>query len=211
MLTFTVGSGPALQVAESADFDTGQAVYRVTGIGTFTFGWDQDHSPEADQPPAEERLQVTYGVGQFGPHMAEAPVVYGVTLSGAESFTRTALTAGTLRLRPYRLFISAPVRVSKTAARRTTAIVSALAKHWLAAPWTPALRRAHEHHRAPHALSWYSVRIAEHEELMRCLREERAAYVRRADQAVAVLQSGPVRPPEGAPPHPFTLVDTAGR
>jgi hypothetical protein len=43
VLTFTVGSGPVLEVTEFADFDAGQAVYCVAGIGAFTLGWDPDH------------------------------------------------------------------------------------------------------------------------------------------------------------------------
>ena len=75
MLTFTVGSGPALDAAEFADFDTGQAVYAITGIGAFTLGWDPDHRPEADQDPMEEILHVAYGTGPHGFTMDEAPVL----------------------------------------------------------------------------------------------------------------------------------------
>ncbi|WP_316749291.1 hypothetical protein [Streptomyces herbicida] len=203
MLTFTVGSGPALEVTEFADFDTGQAVYRVTGIGAFTLGWDPDHHPEADQDPMEEVLQVAYGTGPAGFHMDEAPVLFGVTLAGTENFTRTALNASALRLRPYRLIISAPVRVPKGTARRAADIVSALARHWLAQPWTPELRRAHEHHCAPHSLNRYGGLIAQHEERMRRLREDHAYYIERADRATAILQAGPVPAPAGVPPHPF--------
>ncbi|WP_236244189.1 hypothetical protein [Streptomyces sp. CC210A] len=215
MLTFTVGSGPALEVAEYADFDTGQAVYRVTGIGAFTLGWDPDHHPEADQDPMEEILHVAYGTGPLSFQMDEAPVLFGTTLAGAESFTRATLVSGDLRLRPYRLIISAPVRVPKGTARRATAIVSALARHWLAQPWTPELRRAHEHHRAPSSLHRYGGLIAQHEERMRRLREDHAYYIQRAERATAILQAGPVPAPEGAPPHPFaspdTTTDSAGR
>ncbi|WP_431993329.1 hypothetical protein [Streptomyces albogriseolus] len=213
MLTFTVGGGPALEVTEFADFDTGQAVYRVTGIGAFTLGWDPDHHPEADQDPMEEVLQVAYGTGPLGFHMDEAPVLFGVTLAGTESFTRTAVDTGALRLRPYRLIISAPVRVPKGTARRASDIVSALARHWLAQPWTPELRRAHEHHCAPHSLNRYGGLIAQHEERMRRLREAHAYYIQRADRATAILQAGPVPAPAGAPPHPHPHIsaETAGR
>ncbi|WP_327375758.1 hypothetical protein OG393_18445 [Streptomyces sp. NBC_01216] len=208
MLTFTVGSGPALEVAEYTDFDTGQAVYRVTGIGAFTLGWDPDHHPEADQDPKEEILQVAYGTGPAGFQMDEAPVLFGLTLASSESFTRAALASGDLRLRPYRLIISAPVRVPHGTARRATAIVSALARHWLAQPWAPELRRAHEHHCAPRSLHRYGGLIAQHEERMRRLREDRAYYIQRADRATAILQAGPVPVAAGAPPHPFTSPDT---
>ncbi|WP_328769464.1 hypothetical protein [Streptomyces sp. NBC_00286] len=208
MLTFTVGSGPALEVAEFADFDTGQAVYRVTDIGAFTLGWEPDRHPEAVQDPMEEILQVAYGTGPYGFRMDEAPVLFGVTLAGTESFPRTALDAGALRLRPYRLIISAPVRAPKGTARRTTAIVAALARHWLAQPWTPELRRAHEHHCAPHSLNRYSGLIAQHEERMRRLREHHAYYLQRAERATAILQAGPASVPAGAPPHPFAPADT---
>ncbi|MFY1677413.1 hypothetical protein [Streptomyces sp. WMMC905] len=208
MLTFTVGSGPALEVAEYADFDTGQAVYRVTGIGTFTLGWDPDHHPEADKDPMEEILHVAYGSGPLGFQMDEAPVLFGLTLAGTESFTRAALVSGDLRLRPYRLIISAPVRAPKGTARRATAIVSALARHWLAQPWAPELRRAHEHHCAPSSLHRYGGLIAQHEERMRRLREDHAYYIQRAERATTILQAGPVPAPEGAPPHPFTSPDT---
>ncbi|MER5223856.1 hypothetical protein [Streptomyces flaveus] len=208
MLTFTVGGGPALEAAEFADFDTGQAIYRVTGIGAFTLGWDPDHHPEADQNPMEEILHVTYGTGPHSFNMNEAPVLFGVTLAGAESFTRTALDAGVLRLRPYRLIISAPVHVPKGTARRTSAIVAALARHWLAQPWTRELRRAHEHHRAPHSLNRYSGLIAQHEDRMRRLREAHTYYLQRADRATAILQAGPVPVPADAPPHPFAPADT---
>lgn len=216
MLTFTTSSGPTLEAAEFADFDTGQAIYRVTGIGAFTLGWDPDHHPEADQDPTEEILQVAYGTGPRSFHMNEAPVLFGVTLAGTESFTRTALDAGALRLRPYRLIISAPVHVPKGTARRTSAIVTALARHWLSQPWTPELRRAHEHHCAPHSLNRYSGLIAQHEDRMRRLREDHAYYLQRADRATAILQAGPVPAPAGAPPHPFASADapaaeTAGR
>lgn len=211
MLTFTVGSGPALEVAEYADFDTGQAVYRVTGIGTFTLGWDPDHHPEADQDPMEEILQVAYGTGPLGFQKDEAPVLFGTALAGTESFTRASLDAGYLRLRPYRLIISAPVRVPKGTARKATAIVSALASHWLAQPWTPELRRAHEHHCAPRSLNRYGGLIAQHEERMRRLREDHAYYIQRADRATQILQAGPVPAPAGAPPHPFASAETAGR
>ncbi|GAA2656589.1 hypothetical protein GCM10010307_70320 [Streptomyces vastus] len=208
MLTFTVGSGPALEVAEFADFDTGQATYRVTDIGAFTLGWDPDRHPEADQDPMEEILHVAYGTGPHSFQMDEAPVLFGVMLAGTESFTRTALEAGALRLRPYRLIISAPVRAPKGTARRTTAIVAALARHWLAQPWTPELRRAHEHHCAPHSLNRYSGLIAQHEERLRRLREHHAYYLQRAERATAILQAGPVPVPAGAPPHPFAPADT---
>ncbi|MFE0642780.1 hypothetical protein ACFW2Y_14375 [Streptomyces sp. NPDC058877] len=203
VLTFTVGSGPALEVAEYADFDTGHAVYRVTDIGTFTLGWDPDHHPDADQDPTEELLHVAYGAGSIGFRMDEAPIVLGLTLAGAETFTRTVLDARALRLRPYRLVISAPVRVPNGVARRTTAIVSALARHWLAQPWTPDLRRAHEHLCAPQALHRYGELIAQHEERMRGLEADRAFYVERADRATTILQAGPVPAPVGAPSHPF--------
>jgi hypothetical protein len=203
VLTFTVGNGPALEVTEFADFDTGQAVYRVAGIGAFTLGWDPDHHPEAGQGPMDEVLQVAYGTGPLGFHMDEAPVLFGVTLAGTESFTRTAIDVGNLRLRPYRLIISAPVRVPKGTARRASAIVSVLARHWLAQPWTPELRRAHEHHCAPHSLNRYGGLIAQHEERMRRLREGRAYYIHRAERATAILQVGPVPAPAGAPPYPF--------
>lgn len=208
MLTFTTGSGPALEAAEFADFDTGQAVYRATGIGAFTLGWDPDHHPEADQDPMEEILQVSYGTGPLGFTMDEAPVLFGVTLAGTESFTRTALDAGALRLRPYRLIISALVRVPKGTARRTSVIVAALARHWLAQPWAPELRRAHEHHCASHSLNRYGGLIAQHEDRMRRLREDHAYYLQRADRATAILQAGPVPVPADAPPHPFAPVDT---
>ncbi|MFD9969087.1 hypothetical protein ACFWYA_13035 [Streptomyces sp. NPDC059011] len=171
MPTFTVGSGPALEATVYADFDTGQAVYRIAGIGAFTLGWDPDHNPEADQDPMQEILQIAYGTGPLGFQMDEA-VLFGVTLAGSESFTRAALDTGDLRLRPYRLIISAPVRVPKGTARRAAAIVSALAGHWLAQPWAPELRRAHEHHCAPRSLNRYGGLIAQHEERMRRLREE---------------------------------------
>ncbi|MEW2303800.1 hypothetical protein AB0958_28180 [Streptomyces sp. NPDC006655] len=215
MLTFTVGSGPALEVTEFADFDTGQAVYRVTGIGAFTLGWDPDHHPEADQDPLQEILQVAYGTGPLGFRMAEAPVIFGITLAGAEPFTRTALDARALRLRPYRLIVSAPVRVPKGTARRTSEIVSALARHWLAQPWTPELRRAHEHHCAPDSLHRYGGLIAQHEERMRRLHEDHGYYIQRADRATSILQAGPVPAPAGAPPHPFAspgaTTDPAGK
>ncbi|MFE6481486.1 hypothetical protein ACFVGN_00875 [Streptomyces sp. NPDC057757] len=51
MLTFTAGGGTALKAEEFADFDTGQAVYRITGIGAFTLGWNPDWHPDADRPP----------------------------------------------------------------------------------------------------------------------------------------------------------------
>lgn len=203
MLTFTVGGGPALEVAEFADFDTGQAVYRITGIGAFTLGWDPDHHPEADQDPLAEILQVAYGTGPLGFQMDEAPVLFGITLAGTESFTRAALDAGVLRLRPYRLIVSAPVRAPKGTARRASSIVSALARHWLTQPWTPELRRAHEHHCAPRSLNRYGGLVAEHEERMRRLREGRAYYIHRAERATAILQAGPVPAPAGTPPHPF--------
>ncbi|MER6010131.1 hypothetical protein [Streptomyces bluensis] len=209
MLTFTVGSGPALRVTEFADFDTGQAVYRVTDIGAFTLGWDPDHHPEANQNPMQEILQVAYGTGPVGFQMDEAPTLFGTPLAGAESFTRASLEADNLRLRPYRLIINAPVRVPKGTALRASAIVSALARHWLAQPWTPELRRAHEHHCAPRSLSRYGGLIAQHEERMRQLREDHAYYVQRADRATAILQAGPVPAPAGAPPHPFTTQDTS--
>jgi hypothetical protein len=211
VLTFTVGNGPALEATEYADFDTGQAVYRVTGIGAFTLGWDPDHHPEADQDPMKETLQVAYGTGPLGFRMDEAPVLYGVTLAGTESFTRAGLDAGALRLRPYRLIISAPVRAPKGTAHRASAIVTALARHWLAQPWTPELRRAHEHHCAPHSLNRYGGLIAKHEERMRRLREDHAYYIQRADRATAILQAVPVPAPTGAPPHPFATAETAGR
>ncbi|MFI1735245.1 hypothetical protein ACH40E_39705 [Streptomyces acidicola] len=212
MLTFTVGGGPALAVAEFADFDIGQAVYRVTDIGAFTLGWEPDRHPEADQDPMEEILQVAYGTGPLGFQMDEAPVLFGVTLAGAESFTRVALAADNLRLRPYRLIISAPVRVPNSTARRASAIVSALARHWLAQHWTPQLRRAHEHHCAPHSLNRYSGLIAEHEERMQRLREDRAYHIQRAERATAILQAGPVPAPDNAPPHPFAAAtESSGR
>lgn len=211
MLTFTVGNGPALEVAEFADFDTGRAVYRVTDIGAFTLGWDPDRHPEADQDPMEEILQVAYGTGPLGFQMNEAPVLFGVTLAGTESFSRAALTSDNLRLRPHRLIIGAPVRVPNGTARRASAIVSALARHWLARPWTAELRRAHEHHCAPHSLNRYGGLIAEHEERMRRLREHHAYYIQRAERATVILQAGPVPAPAGAPPHPFASADTAGR
>ncbi|WP_149183347.1 hypothetical protein [Streptomyces sp. TRM49041] len=209
MPSFTVGSGPALEASAYADFGTGQVVYRITDIGAFTLGWDPDHHPEADQDPMEEILHVAYGTGPFGFQMDEAPVLFGITIAGTESFTRATLTAGTLRLRPYRLIISAPVRVPKGTARRASAIVSALARHWLAQPWTPDLRRAHEHHCAPRSLSRYGGLIAQHEERMRRLREDHAYYIQRADRATAILQAGPVPAPAGAPPHPFASADAS--
>ncbi|GGL03587.1 hypothetical protein [Streptomyces flaveus] len=208
MFTFTIGSGSALEVAEFADFDTGQAVYRVTGIGAFTLGWDPDRHPEPDQDPMEEILQVAYGTGPAGFQMDEAPSLFGVTLAGTECFTRAALVAGGLRLRPYRLIISALVRAPKGTARRTSAIVSTLARHWLAQPWVPELRRAHEHHCAPHSLHRYGGLIAQHEDRMRRLREDHAYYIQRADRATAILQAGPVPAPTDAPPHPFAPADT---
>ncbi|MGC9539949.1 hypothetical protein [Streptomyces sp. UG1] len=211
MLTFTIDGGPALEAAEFADFDTGQAVYRVTGIGAFTLGWDPDHHPEADQDPMAEILHVAYGTGPIGFQMDEAPVLFGVTLAGTESFARAGLDAGTVRLRPYRLIISAPVRVPKGTARRASAIVSALARHWLDQPWTPELRRAHERHCAPRSLHRYGGLIAQHEERMRRLREDHAYYLQRADRATAVLHAGPVLSPAGAPPHPSNPTETAGR
>ncbi|MFI1563825.1 hypothetical protein ACH4ZX_12330 [Streptomyces sp. NPDC020490] len=211
MLTLTVGDGPALEATEFADFDTGQAVYRVTDVGAFTLGWDPDHHPEADQDPMEEILQVAYGTGPLGFQMDEAPVLFGVTLAGAESFPRSALVAGDLRLRPHRLIISAPVHAPRGTARRASAIVSALARHWLTQPWTPELRRAHEHHCAPRSLNRYGQLVAQHEERMRSLCEAHTYYVQRAERATAILQSGPVPAPEGAPPHPFASAETAGR
>ncbi|MGR3937087.1 hypothetical protein [Streptomyces sp. BRA346] len=211
MPTFTIGEGPALKVAEFADFDTGQAVYRVSGIGAFTLGWDPDHHPEADQDPMQEILHVGYGTGPLGFRMDESPVLFGITLAGTESFARAALTSGSLRLRPYRLIINAPMHAPKGTARRTTVIVSALAKHWLAQPWTPELRRAHEHHCAPRSLSRYGGLISEHEERMRRLREAHAYYLQRADRAMAILQAGPVPAPPSAPPRPFTPTETGSR
>jgi hypothetical protein len=211
VLTFTVGDGPALEVAEYADFDTGQAVYRVTGIGAFTLGWDPDHHPGSEQNSMAETLRVAYGTGPHGLRMDEAPVLYGIALAGTESFTRTALGAGAVRLRPYHLIVSAPVRVPKSTARRASAIVSALAGHWLAQPWTPELRRAHEHHCAPDSLHRYGVLIAQCEERMRRLREDHGYYLQRADRATAILQAGPVAAPASAPPHPHTSAETAGR
>lgn len=213
MLTFTVGDGPALEVTEFADFDTGRAVYRVTGVGAFTLGWDPDHHPEADQDPMNEVLQVAYGTGPLGFRMNEAPVLFGITLAGTESFTRTALDTDAVRLRPYRLIVSAPVRVPKGTARRASGIVSAVARHWLAQPWTPELRRAHQHHHAPHSLSHYAGLVAQHEEHMRLLREARAYYIQRTERATAILQAGPVAAPASAPPHPHphASAETAGR
>lgn len=211
MPSFTVSNGPVLEATVYADFDTGQTVYRITGIGAFTLGWDPDHHPEADQDPLEEVLQVAYGTGPLGFQMDEAPVLFGVTLAGSESFTRAALDAGCLRLRPYRLIISAPVRAPKGTACRASAIVSTLARHWLAQPWALELRRAHEHHCAPHSLSRYSGLIAQHEERMRRLREDHAYYIQRAERATAILQAGLVPAPACAPPHPFAAADTAGR
>ncbi|WNM34958.1 hypothetical protein RKE30_33595 [Streptomyces sp. Li-HN-5-11] len=211
MLIFTVGNGPALEATEYADFDTGQAVYRVTGIGAFTLGWDSDHHPEADQDSMEETLQVAYGTGPLGFRMDEAPVLYGVTLAGTESFTRAPLDAGALQLHPNRLIISAPVRALRGTARRASAIVSTLARHWLAQPWTAELRRAHEHHCAPHSLNRYGGLIGKYEERVRRLREHHAYYIQRADRATAILQACPVPAATGAPPHPSATAETAGR
>jgi hypothetical protein len=199
-----IGGESVIEADEFADFDTGEAVYRVAGVGAFTLGWDPNHLPDADPAPGEERLRVSYGIGPRSFVRDEAPVLFGVTLAGEEFFLRSRVPEG-LRLRPYRLVINAPVRVAKGTARRTSAIVTALARHWLAQPWTPDLRRAHEHHNAPHALHRYGGLIAEHEERMRQLREHRAYYVERARQATAVLQAGPIPAPADAPPHPHSV------
>ncbi|WP_406354324.1 hypothetical protein [Streptomyces sp. NBC_00658] len=211
MLSFTAGSGPAIETEEFADFDTGQAVYRITGIGAFTLGWNPDWHPDADHPPAEEILQVAYGTGPAGFDMTEAPALFGVTLAGSESFPRQTVDTGQLRLRPYRLLATATTRAPKGTARRATEIVNALLRHWLAQPWTPELRRAHEHHCAPRSLSRYGGLIAEYEQRMQRLSRDREYYVARADRATAVLQTGPVPAPASAPPHPFATTETGER
>ncbi|MFD3926563.1 hypothetical protein [Streptomyces sp. NPDC058614] len=211
MLSFTAGGGAALKAKEFADFDTGQAVYRITGIGAFTLGWNPGWYPDADHPPTEEILQVAYGTGPAGFDMTEAPVLFGVTLAGCESFPRRTVDTGQLRLRPCRLLVTAPVRVPNATARRATEIVNALLRHWLTQPWTPELRRAHELHCAPRALSRYGGLIAEYEQRMERLRRDHAYYIARADRATAVLQAGPIPAPASAPPHPFATTDTGGR
>lgn len=211
MLTFITGPGAAPRSAtEFADFDTGQAIYRVTGIGAFTLGWDPLHA-EADVPPAEEILQVAFGAGTFSWDMPEAPVLFGVILAGRDTFTRSQLEARELRLRPHRFLLSAHVRVPSGTARRASAIVRALASHWLAQTWTADLRRAHEHHCAPHSLSRYAHHVADHEQQMERLRAHHAFAIDRAERAARILQAGPVAPPEDAPPHPFAAPEPEDR
>lgn len=211
MLSFTASGGPDIEAEEFADFDTGQAVYRITGIGAFTLGWHPDWHPDADHSPTEEILQVAYGTGPVGFDMTEAPVLFGVTLAGSESFPRRTVDTGQLRLRPYRLLVTAPARAPKGTARRATEIVDALLRHWLTQPWTPELRRAHEHHSAPRSLNRYGGLIAEYEQRMERLHRDHAYYIARADRATEILQAGPVPAPTSAPPHPFATTETGGR
>ncbi|MDQ8707843.1 hypothetical protein RCO28_36050 [Streptomyces sp. LHD-70] len=211
MLTFTVGSGPALEVAEFADFTTGCALYRVDRVGTFTLDWDSGHHNDPEDPDAVELLRVTYGAGtdfRWHPPMPDAPVLFGITLAGQEPFTRGALGRNPMNLRPHRMISTAPAYAPVGVRRRTNAIVHTLVDHWLDQPWTPDLRRAHAHHHAPHTLATYSTRLANTEQRFQDLEREQAFCRDVIDRASTILKNGPVPAPDNAPPSPDTTAAT---
>lgn len=214
MLTFTVGSGPALEAAEFADFTTGCAHYRLTRIGTFTFDWDPTFQHDPEDPHAQDHLRVTYGTGtdfRWHPPMPDAPVLFGITLAGQETFSSTALTDNRLHLRPHRMIHTAPAYAPVGARRRTNEIVHALATHWLAQPWTPDLRRAHDHHHAPQTLATISTCLADTEQRFKALERAQAFYRDVVDRANTTLKTGPVPTPPSAPPAPTPDATQSGR
>lgn len=213
MLTFTVGTGAALEVTEYADFTTGSALYHVTRVGTFTLDWDPSHHTDPEDPHDQEQLRVTYGAGTTcRPHPAlpDAPVLFGLTLVGQETFTTTALDADPLCLRPYRLVATAPAYAPAGPRRRTNEIVRALARHWHTQPWTPDLRRAHAHHWAPHTLAVFHTNLEDTDRRFRKLEQDRAFYRDVIDHASTALTSGPIPAPATAPP-PYEATITAAK
>ncbi|MET9964816.1 hypothetical protein ABZZ80_02510 [Streptomyces sp. NPDC006356] len=213
MLTFTVGTGAALEVAEYADFTTGSALYRVTRVGTFTFDWDPSHHIDPEVPHDQEHLRVTYGAGttcRSYPTLPDAPVMFGLTLVGQETFTMAALDTDPLCLRPFRLVATAPAYAPAGPRRRTNEIVRALARHWLTQPWAPELRRAHEHHWARHTLAVFNTNLEDVEQRFKKLEQDRAFYSDVIDRASTALDSGPVPAPATAPP-PYEATTAAAK
>ncbi|WP_372407362.1 hypothetical protein [Streptomyces luteireticuli] len=188
----TTHEGTPLRVTVTPNFTTGEATYRVDGIGAFTFTW---HHTVAPEPPAVDDLFLSCGLGEpeWGPQR-EAPVINEVTLVGYgfitpdEIQTHRGSAAQTLRN-------GMRVNVEPDIAHTATSITTALAAHFLGQAWTSSLRRGLLYHHAAsvrrHAEECTRGLTRQIEDAHRQIQK----HLAHAALATEALRAGPVVPP----------------
>jgi hypothetical protein len=193
----TTTAGKRITVEAEVDHEAGVVFYTVAKVGTFTIGPDiYSSSQDYSEDPRPRYVHVTYGRFVGYPYAytspPEAPVIYGVTLTGGAVLDPSTLDDLTPWRFPCRRYMgpysamSAPDGVK----RRCLDITVALLRDYFARPDLDVIERAHQRRQAP---GMYAGHVAE----IKRLREEIAeregrlsVELARADVWAAVMAPG---------------------